>query len=357
MALRLDSFGLSDLAAKPEDAFRLVGLAMAEGRRIPGLGGDYYYYRIGDAAVVVRTRLDPATGEEELLGMDTHAASRCQWTCRVVKDVSDDHPSPLSRRVLVDREGCGHLAVVDLICPDVLPDLTEGDELTLNMAGFPLRVSYSEGPGRAVVEAQRDTVLLEGTVLDAKIGETYLGMEPLTKFISVTVSTPMGDVELCHPMDMVAEEQRDLVKPGATASALCVLSGDCAVGEYAGGAVFDEGRDYRTLAAFFRDGDGARLRPMLRGDCACVFLENRQEGQENALALLTAVREDLAEAGLNRAEMGTLTGRGVRGRACLLLGGGEGFAFLCTLELDSLGRVREVLITNDPALDFEVCGG
>ena len=41
MAMRLDSFGLTELAAKPEDAFRLAGLAMAEGRRIPGYGGDY----------------------------------------------------------------------------------------------------------------------------------------------------------------------------------------------------------------------------------------------------------------------------------------------------------------------------
>ena len=64
MAARLDSFALSELAAKPEDAFRLVSLAMAEGRRVPGYGGDYYYYRIGDAAVVIRTRLDPESGEE-----------------------------------------------------------------------------------------------------------------------------------------------------------------------------------------------------------------------------------------------------------------------------------------------------
>ena len=54
MAMRLDSFGLTELAAKPEDAFRLAGLAMAEGRRIPGYGGDYYYYRMGDAAAVIR---------------------------------------------------------------------------------------------------------------------------------------------------------------------------------------------------------------------------------------------------------------------------------------------------------------
>lgn len=109
MAARLDSFALTELAARPEDAFRLAELAMAEGSRIPGYGGDYYYYRIGDAAAVIRTRLDPETGAEELLGMDTHAASGCQWTCRMVKDVTPEDAGPLSRRVLVRQIGRAHV--------------------------------------------------------------------------------------------------------------------------------------------------------------------------------------------------------------------------------------------------------
>ena len=354
MAARLDSFALTELAARPEDAFRLAELAMAEGSRIPGYGGDYYYYKIGDAAVVIRTRLDPESGQEELLGMDTHAASGCQWTCRVVKDVTPEDAGPLSRRVLVRREGAEDMAVVDLVCAGVLPDLREGDELRLNMAGFPLRISYDEGESTGVVEAQGETVLLQGVVKDARVGETFLGMEPLTKFISVTVSTRMGDVELCHPMDLVPEAQRDLVKPGTVASSLCVLSGNCAVGEYAGGIVFDEAHDLAALGRFFREGGAERLRPLLRSDCACTFLENRQEGPENALALLAVVREDLREAGLGRCVPGVLTGEGSRGRRCLLLGNEEGFAFLCTLELDSLGRVKEVRIGNDPGVEFEI---
>ena len=61
---------------------------------------------------------------------------------------------------------------------------------------------------------ERDDVLLRGVVKDAKVGETYMGMEPMTKFLSVTVSTRFGDVELCHPFELVAEEQKDNVKPG-----------------------------------------------------------------------------------------------------------------------------------------------
>lgn len=354
MALRLDSFGLSDLAAKPEDAFRLASLAMAEGRRIPGYGGDYYYYWIGDAAVVVHTRLDPETGEEELLGMDTHGRSKSEWICRVTKDVTPEHADPLSRRVLVRPETGADTAVIDLVCPDVLPDLREGDGLRLNMAGFPLRVSYDEGESGGVVEAQEDTALLQGAVKDAKVGEAYLGMEPLTKFVSVTASTNMGEIELCHPMELVPESQRELVRPGAVVSALCVLSGDCAVGNYAGGVVFDEAHDLAVLSAFFRDGGAERLRPLLRSDCACTFLENRQEERSNALALLTMVQRDLNAAKLTRCVPGVLTGGGRRGEKCLLLGNEGGFAFLCLLTLDSLGRVKEITITNDPESDFEI---
>ena len=242
---------------------------------------------------------------------------------------------------------------MDLVCAGVLPDLREGDELRLNMAGFPLRISYDEGESTGVVEAQGETVLLQGVVKDARVGETYLGMEPLTRFISVTVETRMGDVELCHPMELVDEGQRDLVKPGTVVSALCVLSGNCAVGEYAGGIVFDEAHDFAALGRFFREGGAERLAPLLRSDCVCTFLENRQEGTENALALLSMVQKDMAAAGLRRCVPGVLTGEGSRGRKCLLLGNEEGFAFLCLLELDSLGRAREVRITNDPGCEFE----
>ena len=154
MAARLDCFGLSELTAKPEDAFRLASLAMAEGTRIPGYRGDYSRMRIGDAEVIFRSMGDPATGEEELLGMDTHGATHCVWSCTVVKDLTPAEADPMSRRVLVRTTGEDR-AVVDLVCPEVLPDIREGDSLRLGMTGFPLRVCYeTEGESSGVVEAQ-----------------------------------------------------------------------------------------------------------------------------------------------------------------------------------------------------------
>ena len=351
----LDSFGLAELTARPEDAMRLAGLAMAEGQRVAGYRGDYYRYRLGDAAAVVRLRRDPDSGQEELLGIDAHTAGGCPWTCRVVKNVTPEGADEMSLRLLVEAGEAGDRAVVNVLCADVLPDPAAGDELRLQMAGFPLRVSYDQGESLGVVEPGEDTTLLQGVVKDAKVGETYLGMEPLTKFVSVTASTAMGDVELCHPLDMVAEPQRDMVRPGAVVSALCVLSGDCAVGQYAGGLVFGQEQNFRLLADFLRRGGVERLRPMLRSDCAVRFLENRQEGTENALALLELAGRDLAAAGLGCVRPGVLTAAGQRGRPCLLVGEDEErFALLCRMDTDSLGRVRELEIGRDPEWEFDV---
>ena len=166
---------------------------------------------------------------------------------------------------------------------------------------------------------------------DAKVGETYMGMEPMTKFLSVTVSTRFGDVELCHPFELVAEEQKDNVKPGAIVSTLCTLSGDAAIGEYAGGAVYSEEKALELLRYFFQRGGAQRLRGAMRSDGAVTFLANRQEGPDSALALLETVGQQLREADLDQCEPGTVTGVDeggetpapcLPGKRCLLLGDG-----------------------------------
>ena len=358
MAVRFDSFSLSEMVAKPDDAFRLCSLAMAGGPRVSGYGGDYFRMYLGDAMVTVRTMHDITTGEELLLGMDTHAVSDCVWDCRVLKDVTPKEVDPLSRRLLVQVDGCEHIALVDVLCADVLPEYAVGMPLKLNVVAFPMRLVYSETGKGKVVEATEDGILLEGIVKDAKVGESYMGLEMMTKFARVTIETSMGDIELCHPLDMVSDDQRDLVKNGAVVSAYCHLSGDAAVDKYTGGIIYSEKQDLIVLSDFFRTGDLHRLRPIMRSDCVSMFLKNRQEGQEMSLSLLDEVGKDLREAGLQHGVLGRVTGgEGLSrpGQPCLLLGNGnEGeYAFLCLLDVDSLGRIRSLNITNDARYEFE----
>lgn len=432
MAARFENFGLSGLVARGEDAFRLCSLAMAEGQRVRGWRGDYYRLYVGDAVVSVRTMPDPDTGEELLLGMDTHAVSHCVWEftpelCprrvegeRPVSGTEDDPAvydcDPLQRwveRTETRRTGEFSREVtsvpISVVNADVLT-WAGREPVRLNMAAFPRWVEYfadeaayaaaqkkklpfenlvleegglyeagqwaavdaweavrdsrapRRGPGRPALEP--DAVLLRGVVKDAHVGETYLGMEPLTKFLSVTAATRFGDVELCHPLDMVAEDQKDNVRAGTIVSALCTLSGDAAIGEYAAGAVYSEAHALELLTYFFACGGAQRLRGALRSDCAVTFMDNRQEGMDNALALLDTVGERLFEAGLWSVTPGTVTNVAHTGeeplywrsgKRCLLIGDGrpDSYAFLCLVDVDSLGRVREIAVTNNESLDFE----
>ena len=358
MAVRFDSFSLDQLVAKPDDAFRLCSLAMAGGQRVQGYSGDYFRMYLGDAMVTVRTMVDVATGEEMLLGMDTHAVSDCVWDCRIIKDVTPADADPLALRLLVSVDGCDHTALVDVLCADVRPEYTPGMSLKLNMVAFPMRIVYSESGKGKVVEATEEGVLLEGVVKDAKVGESSMGLELMTKFVRATIETSMGDIELCHPIDMIPEDQKDLVKNGSVVSAYCQFSGDAAIGKYIGGIIYNEEQDMVLLGDFFRNGNMARLRPIMRSDCVAMFLQNRQEGLEMSLSLLEEVGKDLREAGLCYATPGRVTGgEGLArpGQRCLLLGNGnEGeYAFLCLLDVDSLGRIRSLNITNDARYEFE----
>lgn len=387
MAARFDSFGLEELAARPEDALRLCSLAMTQGQRVRGYRGDYYRLYLGDAIVNARTMTDPETGEEELLGMDTHAVSGCVWESeawelcpqeiegeRPMEEPADGGPGafrgdPLQRWVLLGGSGGDPTLPVYVVNADALTWEDRREPLRLNMAAFPRWVEYfspeedraAQGGEAGAPPAEQGEVLLRGVVKDAKVGETYMGMEPMTKFLSVTVSTRFGDVELCHPFELVAEERKDNVRPGALVSTLCTLSGDAAVGAYAAGVVFSEEKDLELLAYFFRRGGAQRLRGVTRSDGAVTFLANRQEGIEGALALLETVGQRLWEAGLRACAPGTVTaveGDGpapcLPGKRCLLLGDGERYAFLCLVDTDSVGRVREILITNDSRLNWEL---
>lgn len=422
MASRFENFGLSGLVERGEDAFRLCSLAMAEGQRVRGYRGDYYRLYLGDAIVSLRTMRDAETGEELLLGLDTHAVSDCVWDLPGpelwLQRIEGErlHPAweadpallsgdPMQRWAVRSdfRQPGAHgvqasMVPISVVNADVLTWMEPGP-VRLNMAAFPRWVEYFTGEedyaaaqrqkppfedrilddgdfyeaglwadqrrGPEYPPLEKDQVLLRGLVKDARVGETYLGMEPLTKFLSVTVSTRFGDVELCHPFDMVAEEQKDSVRPGAIVSALCTLSGDAAIGGYAGGVVFSEEKGLELLQYFFLRGGARRLQGAVRSDCAVTFLENRQEGVDSALALLETVGERLQEAGLCQCVPGRVTGVDQTGetpppcrpgRRCLLLGDGERggrYAFLCLVDTDSLGRIREITITNDSRLDCE----
>lgn len=400
MATAFENFALTDLVKQPEDALRLASLAAVDGRKIRGYAGNYFQYWMGDAAVIVRTLQNYDTDESELYGMDTHAASDCVWECTIEQDITPKHFDPLERRLLVAGRGKG-LAVVDVANADVLPAFYPGTPLRLNMVGFPRWIDYLSDEA-AYVEAQKakndgenlvlaegglfscgyvithdpsipsgdmqeDFVQIRGRVKDVKVGETYMGLQPMTTFIRTTVETNFGDIELCHTAEQVAEEQKEQVKVGAIVSALCILSGDAAIGEYAGGICCDEERDLLLLRNFFENGGADRLRPALHSECVYTsdYSGKSLEGAEATIALLKDVEAALDEESRYYAYPAHLTGIEAAdgetpppylpGKKCLLLaqGGEEQYVALCFVETDSVGRIRTLRLSQDGRYRFE----
>ena len=399
MATAFDNFGLRDLVAKPEDALRLASLAAVDGRKIRGYSGNYFQYNMGDASAIVRTAMNYGTDESELLGMDTHAASDCFWDCVLAQDISPAHYDPLERRVLVTGGG-GGMAAVELVNADVLPAFYPGAPLRLNMAAFPQWVDYAadeEGykalqrtkpdgenlilaqggvfscgyvltadPAAPKTHLEPNFVQLRGLVTDVKAGKTYMGLEPMTTFVRATVDTRFGPIEVCHTGDMVAEDQKELVKAGSTLSALCILSGDCAVGERDGGFCPGEEEDLQLLRWFFERGGADRLRPALHSDCTyrSEYGDRELRGVEEIIALLKEVEAALDDesryfaypAHITRVEEGGEAPAAYGpGKRCLVLaqGGPEQYVALCFVETDSLGRIRSILLSRDGRYHFD----
>jgi len=396
MAFAFENFALNDLVAKPEDAMRLASLAAGTGQRIPAYGGEYYRYWLGDAQVVVRTWNNYETGEMEIGGMDTHAASDAVWECEIADDLTPEYYDCLSRRLLVSGEQ-GGAAVVEVVNADVLPTFAVGTKVKLNMVGFPKWVQYYDN-GEEYCAAQKNKdeileegdiyaygyavshdsesgiqtdeenlVLLRGVVKDVKVGESYMGMEPMTTFIRTTVETVFGDVELCHIAEQVVEEQKEKVKVGATVSTLCFLSGDAAVGGLVGGVFFDEETDIILLKNFFENGGADRLRTAMHGECT-YYSEVAKEpvqGLDNVIAILKDVEAALDAdhcyfaypariTEVEKVEGKAPCSYGV-GKKCLLLaqGGPEQYVALVFVETDSFGRIRELRLSCDERYNFE----
>ena len=166
---------------------------------------------------------------------------------------------------------------------------------------------------------------------------------------------------------MVAAEEKDIARVGAEVSALCVFSGDAAVGELSGGVFYDERTDLLLLRHFFEHGGAERLRSAMHSEV--TYLSDRSdtavEGVENVIALLKDVEDAMYDERCYFAYPGLLTGidhtEGREdppygsGKRCLLLaqGGPEQYVALCFVETDSLGRIRTIRMSSDGRYNFD----
>jgi hypothetical protein len=232
----------------------------------------------------------------------------------------EEGSDPYSFVVFFEREDAHSLIPVNIIHADVIPSFLENDIVELQVAAFPYHIQYFPDEdafndtldmrimGRSITYADgifplgifrendvdKDIVLIKGTVENIKEAESFDG-EKETSFLVVKLSTPFGQLEMAHTLEMVDEKQREFVRPGCHVVAMGIISGDVAIKEYRDGAVYNEENCLRLLRSCMKYGDWERFEQALADDCVYRRMDGDIIGRDNVMAKLVAISNLIME--------------------------------------------------------------
>lgn len=325
MSTFLRAIGLDDLS--PEEWSRMSAEVLAQGRIFPGYAGHYRYACFGDSEISFG--LYSGGGGDAISGFtvggyDAGFRTNTFWG-GVVTDLEEiPRENPLARcvHVLPARGDSAQPVPIRLMHADVLPSIVPGDFLIMQMACFPQTVRYyealrkeegehggrpptgvalsvrhmvqafSEEEARAV---EPDLITLRASILAVRVQEpTGTPYSPRRPLVRVTVETEHGLLDVIHPLSMIREEARALLKPGNRVHVQGWLSADVAVGEYLQGAIYDYEHDMRLLAEAFALRRYGRIRSALAPDCLYLSHgEIRAHGPEDIISAFEDVRRKM----------------------------------------------------------------
>ena len=294
----IENLGLEFLAETDDDITALAGAVCSEGKLIQGYyDTPYVNHEFGDSQFIARTT---RTGEKSLAlnGLDIHVVGSTVWTFAISHETSNSDDDPLSRRVVAHKldDGTG-LCVIDLVNADVLPSFMEHDEITAQMIGFPINISYYENEDAyandqpemlnggkmlfadgavfpvGLMSDKKDKtkddeaiMMIRGTVKSAYVGSVEFGEEKWPSFIKVIITTQFGDLEIVHTEDQIEKDQRKFIKAGSVVNGLFRLSGDVAIFDYEKGRIKDFKHNLALMRYTLQKGDAERLRSVLSDD-------------------------------------------------------------------------------------------
>ena len=340
MPCMLDAFGLKELG---EDSERFIGflrLCVAKGYSVEGYRGVYCGFDYGDMSFIVRIKRgkDKDTALE-ISGVDTHLIGDAFWHVRVVAREEDD-PEDFACQCLVEsaEEGKGGIAIVHVLCADILPTCAPDTFLTLQMCALPLDIRYYDSEEdyvadptshlalpQAIIEADaregkdkphfailgegtvcplglfanqdghkadlgRDVVYLRSTVKKVRKGDL---IDTKDAFYIVTVDTQFGPLDIVHTDEGMTEEARNRIHEGATVATVCILSGDAMVKRHESGLSRDEDSHLLLLTGIFAKEDPERLRAVAAPDLRYTSSYHKRtwEGLDAILERLRYVHE------------------------------------------------------------------
>lgn len=243
-----------------------AGYADEEGKVFPGYSGEYSYANIGSAEFVFHR--EAKGGKKKYIGFSSHVIGENIWEA----DVSHESPVVLEdddRLCICPRfkgavkGGARKPATlpIRLIHGDVLPCVSPNAVIKMQVAAFPFEVHYfpltarwskkiGHGLMATIIHAYGNIMgsmkedqcssVIEAMVRRIEKRETCgYKVEPVT-FYAVTVDTAYGEIEICHSIDQVAEEEREFFKEWSCIFAWVVVQGDVAIDEYQEDAVYDD---------------------------------------------------------------------------------------------------------------------
>lgn len=284
MGVFFKNFGMDIFAQEQYFAF-LTKCVCEEGKIFPGYACTYFYKNWGRAETIVTVAPDAESGQNEVLGFNTHIMGNCFWKLRVsTMGIGSKKYDPYSYSVIFnDMDGHG-LIPINIIHADVIPSFLEDDVVRMQVCAFPLLIHYFQDDskcddsnmetvmGKKLVlsegvfpvglfgedEANKDVSILKGKV--AAVEEYKVPVEGSQEnFFCVTVDTPYGPIDIAHTADFVIPEERSLIRKGSIVETYCVISGDVALDDYQLGAVYDEENELRLLRSCIEHGDFERM--------------------------------------------------------------------------------------------------
>ncbi len=360
MARLLENVGLGFLTATEDDTRRLLQTVAQEGSSVVGYYGCPCVNRhYGEVQLILTVRPDPAAKRMRAVGFDVHCDGRYDWAFTCAAGGSADAATLRRRALLLPAEGEGALPV-DIVNGDVLPSYQPGDILRLQVVAFPLRIAYAWEEAAPCLEALDERVLIRGKVRSLTPGFVQFGGEKREAFIRCLVDTRGGPLELIHRREQVAEEQRELMAPGAFVTAEAILSGDAAIGSYEKGAVLDEAHDLALLRGVFLGGDPERLRYALAKEAEydAAAPGKVYRGREEIIRRLRLVQKNGAAAAADVAEIAEVAEDAAphaypAGKRCLALSTAAGEAYaLAFIETDAGGRISRIVTNADKRYRF-----
>ena len=381
MTLYLRNFGLIDWEDEAK-CLALMRYVCEHGKVFRGYRCNYLYKNIGAAEMIVTVIDENNSGDNRVIGFNNHKMGNCFWNLRVtaIGLFGRDEMNPYSFRVIFSDLDGNSLLPINLIHADVIPSYIENDIVCMQVTAFPTFIDYyvdedsskaarNSGTimGKKLIagkgifpgglfsddEENKDLVLLVGEVLEVEKRKININGNEVV-FWDASVETPYGPIELAHTVDIVSDEQRHLVCRGSYVVAGCILSGDVAVGEYQGGAIYDEENCLRLIRSCMVHGDFDRLYNAMATDCVYLSPCAISKGREETIARLQNAFDKIKDKGVDHytfsatvgaIEEGRIAGaKYFTGKRCIALSsetpdGYYGWMFVTT---NDEGRITEI---------------